>query len=168
MFFNFPRNYLFSSLVIFFFFLGFRCLESNPEHLFSLHLSFHVSFFFSLPLLLFNNIFFFLTKNVNFLNLSNVGFCQSSKKPLQKLIFSYTIMKTEFFQKRKYSFSHIYKSEISESSLSDTPLSDFLSPFRPAATQWVARYVFISFAVILRLAVGLGLYSGMCMCHFRY
>lgn len=48
-----------------------------------------------------------------------------------------------------------------ESPLShNSPLSDFLSPFRPASTQWVARYAFISFALILRLAVGLGPYSG--------
>lgn len=46
------------------------------------------------------------------------------------------------------------------SPLRDTPISDFLSPFRPASTQWVARYAFISFALILRLAVGLGPYSG--------
>lgn len=47
------------------------------------------------------------------------------------------------------------------SPLNSSPLGDFLSPFRPASTQWVARYVFISFALILRLAVGLGPYSGM-------
>lgn len=47
-----------------------------------------------------------------------------------------------------------------DSPLRDTPLSDFLSPFRPASTQWVARYTFVSFALILRLAVGLGPYSG--------
>lgn len=48
-----------------------------------------------------------------------------------------------------------------ESPLShNSPLSDFLSPFRPASTQWVARYAFVSFALILRLAVGLGPYSG--------
>ncbi|VVT54571.1 uncharacterized protein SAPINGB_P004142 [Magnusiomyces paraingens] len=61
---------------------------------------------------------------------------------------------------RAPSFSHIYNSDVIESPLSDTPLSDFLSPFRPASTQWVARYTFISFALILRLAVGLGPYSG--------
>lgn len=63
--------------------------------------------------------------------------------------------------KRNPSFSHVYSLDIAEESpLSDTPLSDFLSPFRPAATQWVARYTIVSFAIILRLAVGLGPYSG--------
>lgn len=42
----------------------------------------------------------------------------------------------------------------------DSPLGSFLSTFKPTYTQWVARYVVVSFAIILRLAVGLGPYSG--------
>lgn len=45
--------------------------------------------------------------------------------------------------------------------LRHSPLYDFLSPFRPAPNQWVARYIIILFAVIIRCAVGLGSYSGM-------
>lgn len=63
-------------------------------------------------------------------------------------------------RKRAPSFSHIYTPDPVDSPLAGTPLSDFLSPFRPASTQWAARYTFISFAIILRLAVGLGPYSG--------
>lgn len=47
-----------------------------------------------------------------------------------------------------------------DSPLRDTPISDFLSPFRPASSQWGARYTFVSFALLMRLAVGLGPYSG--------
>lgn len=61
---------------------------------------------------------------------------------------------------RSSSGSSAYLSPILDSPLRDTPISDFLSPFRPASTQWVARYAFVSFALILRLAVGLGPYSG--------
>lgn len=66
----------------------------------------------------------------------------------------------EAYKEKEKQFSHFYGRNSAESLLSDSPLSDFLSPFRPAATQWVAKYVFISFAVIIRLAVGLGQYSG--------
>ncbi|CDK29147.1 unnamed protein product [Kuraishia capsulata CBS 1993] len=41
-----------------------------------------------------------------------------------------------------------------------SPLSDFLVPFRKAQSQWVARYIIVLFAVIIRCAVGLGPYSG--------
>lgn len=41
-----------------------------------------------------------------------------------------------------------------------SPLNDFLYPFKKAANQWVARYIIIIFAVIIRCAVGLGSYSG--------
>lgn len=41
-----------------------------------------------------------------------------------------------------------------------SPLNDFLYPFKRAANQWVARYILIIFAVIIRCAVGLGSYSG--------
>lgn len=44
--------------------------------------------------------------------------------------------------------------------LDDTPLADFLAPFRLPSTQWVSRYAYLSFAVILRAAVGLGPFSG--------
>lgn len=41
-----------------------------------------------------------------------------------------------------------------------SPLYDFIIPFRKAPNQWVARYIVIVFAVIIRCAVGLGSYSG--------
>lgn len=41
-----------------------------------------------------------------------------------------------------------------------SPLNDFLYPFKKAPNQWVARYIVIVFAVIIRCAVGLGSYSG--------
>lgn len=41
-----------------------------------------------------------------------------------------------------------------------SPLTDFLYPFKKAANQWVARYMIIIFALIIRCAVGLGSYSG--------
>lgn len=41
-----------------------------------------------------------------------------------------------------------------------SPLNDFLIPFRKAQNQWVARYIIIVFAIIVRCAVGLGPYSG--------
>lgn len=41
-----------------------------------------------------------------------------------------------------------------------SPLNDFLYPFKKAANQWVARYIIIIFAIIIRCAVGLGSYSG--------
>lgn len=41
-----------------------------------------------------------------------------------------------------------------------SPLTDFLYPFKKAANQWVARYIIVIFAVIIRCAVGLGSYSG--------
>lgn len=44
--------------------------------------------------------------------------------------------------------------------LDDTPLADFLAPFRLPSTQWVSRYAYLSFAIILRAAVGLGPFSG--------
>jgi len=42
-----------------------------------------------------------------------------------------------------------------------SPLYDFLAPFRPAGSQWLTHYVIIIFALIIRLAIGLGPYSGM-------
>ncbi|QPG75918.1 hypothetical protein FOA43_003304 [Brettanomyces nanus] len=41
-----------------------------------------------------------------------------------------------------------------------SPLNDFLIPFRKAQNQWVARYIIIVFALIVRSAVGIGPYSG--------
>ncbi|KAG7831864.1 hypothetical protein KL942_000198 [Ogataea angusta] len=41
-----------------------------------------------------------------------------------------------------------------------SPLYDFLIPFQRAPNQWVARYIIIVFAIIVRCAVGLGPYSG--------
>ncbi|VEU20810.1 DEKNAAC101745 [Brettanomyces naardenensis] len=41
-----------------------------------------------------------------------------------------------------------------------SPLNDFLIPFRKAQNQWVARYIIIVFALIVRCAVGIGPYSG--------
>ncbi|KAH3666149.1 hypothetical protein OGAPHI_004338 [Ogataea philodendri] len=41
-----------------------------------------------------------------------------------------------------------------------SPLYDFLIPFQRAQNQWVARYIIIVFAIIVRCAVGLGPYSG--------
>jgi alpha-1,3-glucosyltransferase len=41
-----------------------------------------------------------------------------------------------------------------------SPLTDFLYPFKKAANQWVARYIIVIFAIIIRFAVGLGSYSG--------
>ena len=41
-----------------------------------------------------------------------------------------------------------------------SPLNDFLYPFKKAANQWVARYIIVTFAIIIRCAVGLGSYSG--------
>ncbi|ODV87642.1 glycosyltransferase family 57 protein [[Candida] arabinofermentans NRRL YB-2248] len=41
-----------------------------------------------------------------------------------------------------------------------SPLHDFLIPFKKAPNQWVARYIIIVFAIIVRCAVGLGSYSG--------
>lgn len=41
-----------------------------------------------------------------------------------------------------------------------SPLNDFLVPFRKAQNQWVARYIIIVFALIVRCAVGIGSYSG--------
>ncbi|GMG21819.1 unnamed protein product [Ambrosiozyma monospora] len=52
---------------------------------------------------------------------------------------------------RKEPFVNLFKS---------SPLNDFLIPFRKAQNQWVARYIIILFAVIVRTAVGLGSYSG--------
>lgn len=46
------------------------------------------------------------------------------------------------------------------SPLRDTPLGEFLEVFKAASNQWVARYVYVSFALIIRAAVGLGPYSG--------
>lgn len=46
------------------------------------------------------------------------------------------------------------------SPLLNTPLGQLLLPFQPVSTQWFARYVIVSFVVVLRLAVGLGGYSG--------
>ncbi|RDW24641.1 glycosyl transferase [Yarrowia lipolytica] len=46
------------------------------------------------------------------------------------------------------------------SPLWDSPLGFFLSPFRPTTTQWGARYMYVSFALIIRAAVALGPYSG--------
>lgn len=42
-----------------------------------------------------------------------------------------------------------------------SPIQQFLLPFKPTQSQWVARYTIISFALIIRCAVGLGPYSGM-------
>ena len=39
-------------------------------------------------------------------------------------------------------------------------LYDFLYPLRPVGNQWVAQYIIILFALIIRAAVGLGPYSG--------
>lgn len=64
------------------------------------------------------------------------------------------------FRRRNSSVSAVLSGSNLDTPLRDTPLSDFLSPFRPASTQWVARYAFVSFALIIRLAVGLGPYSG--------
>jgi alpha-1,3-glucosyltransferase len=47
-----------------------------------------------------------------------------------------------------------------ESPFTDSPLDALLTPFRPSGTQWVARYMIVAFAVLIRLAVGLGPYSG--------
>lgn len=41
-----------------------------------------------------------------------------------------------------------------------SPLNDFLYPFKKAPNQWVARYMIVIFAVIIKCAVGLGSYSG--------
>lgn len=41
-----------------------------------------------------------------------------------------------------------------------SPLNDFLLPFKKAPNQWVARYITILFAIVIRCAVGLGPYSG--------
>ncbi|TID31053.1 hypothetical protein CANINC_000297 [Pichia inconspicua] len=41
-----------------------------------------------------------------------------------------------------------------------SPLTDFCYPFKKAANQWVARYIIVIFAIIIRCAVGLGSYSG--------
>lgn len=41
-----------------------------------------------------------------------------------------------------------------------SPLNDFLYPFKKAPNQWVARYIVIVFAIIIRCAVGLGPFSG--------
>ncbi|KAA8917715.1 hypothetical protein TRICI_000154 [Trichomonascus ciferrii] len=49
---------------------------------------------------------------------------------------------------------------INNSPYKDAPLGAILGTFKPTYTQWVARYVVLSFAVILRSAVGLGPYSG--------
>ncbi|KAK9324436.1 glycosyl transferase [Lipomyces orientalis] len=42
----------------------------------------------------------------------------------------------------------------------ETPLSVFLSTFKAARTQWVARQVIIMISLLFRLGVGLGQYSG--------
>ncbi|KAK9241370.1 glycosyl transferase [Lipomyces kononenkoae] len=42
----------------------------------------------------------------------------------------------------------------------ETPLSVFLSPFKAARTQWVARRVIIMISLLFRFGVGLGPYSG--------
>ncbi|CCF55943.1 hypothetical protein KAFR_0A05070 [Kazachstania africana CBS 2517] len=42
-----------------------------------------------------------------------------------------------------------------------SPLYDFLYPFRPAGNQWLAQYIIVTFALIIRCAIGLGSYSGM-------
>lgn len=41
-----------------------------------------------------------------------------------------------------------------------SPLTDICYPFKKASNQWVARYIIIIFAIIIRCAVGLGSYSG--------
>ncbi|AET38542.1 dolichyl-P-Glc:Man(9)GlcNAc(2)-PP-dolichol alpha-1,3-glucosyltransferase Ecym_3027 [Eremothecium cymbalariae DBVPG len=47
-----------------------------------------------------------------------------------------------------------------EESFFASPLYDFLYPLRPVANQWSAKYIILIFALIVRLAVGLGGYSG--------
>ncbi|KAF6007744.1 hypothetical protein HII13_004415 [Brettanomyces bruxellensis] len=54
-------------------------------------------------------------------------------------------------QLRKNKFVSLFRS---------SPLNDFLVPFRKAQNQWVARYIIIVFALIVRCAVGIGPYSG--------
>ncbi|ODV97247.1 hypothetical protein PACTADRAFT_1819 [Pachysolen tannophilus NRRL Y-2460] len=50
--------------------------------------------------------------------------------------------------------------KLQKSSFYSSPLHDFLTPFKPAQNQWVARYIIIIFAAIIRYAVGLGSFSG--------
>lgn len=52
-------------------------------------------------------------------------------------------------------------SEPDNESFYASPLYDFLSPFRPAGNQWLTHYIIVIFALIIRLAIGLGPYSGM-------
>ncbi|ANB14871.1 dolichyl-P-Glc:Man(9)GlcNAc(2)-PP-dolichol alpha-1,3-glucosyltransferase [Sugiyamaella lignohabitans] len=56
--------------------------------------------------------------------------------------------------------SYTGASGLPPSPLVNSPLFEFLSPFKGASTQWVARYIIISFAIIIRSAVALGPYSG--------
>uniref|UniRef100_A0A060T3M7 Alpha-1,3-glucosyltransferase n=1 Tax=Blastobotrys adeninivorans TaxID=409370 RepID=A0A060T3M7_BLAAD len=63
-------------------------------------------------------------------------------------------------EKSPKSLNKIPKITSAPTPLRDTPLGGFLSPFTPSYIQWVARYVVLCFAVILRCAIGLGPYSG--------
>ncbi|KAI0461871.1 hypothetical protein LJB42_004474 [Komagataella kurtzmanii] len=56
--------------------------------------------------------------------------------------------------------SNLLYARIPGISFENSPVFDFLSPFGPAPNQWVARYIIIIFAILIRLAVGLGSYSG--------
>ncbi|AMD20153.1 HCR003Wp [Eremothecium sinecaudum] len=54
----------------------------------------------------------------------------------------------------------IAKSPSVDESFFASPLYDFLYPLRPVTNQWSVKYVTALFALIIRLAVGLGGYSG--------
>lgn len=54
-----------------------------------------------------------------------------------------------------------YSRKIVKESFFASPLFDFLSPFRPVANQWCAKYIIVLFALIIRCGVGLGSFSGM-------
>ncbi|CAI4508367.1 ALI_HP2_G0042940.mRNA.1.CDS.1 [Saccharomyces cerevisiae] len=52
------------------------------------------------------------------------------------------------------------KKRVLKESFFASPLYDFLSPFRPVASQWYAEYIIVLFSLVIRCAVGLGSFSG--------
>ena len=77
----------------------------------------------------------------------------SSEQPAQRPLNTEKFPITKN-RKRSQSYS------INNSPFSNTPLAQFLSTFKPSSSQWVAKYVFVPFALIFRAAIGLGPYSG--------
>ncbi|GMM38424.1 dolichyl-P-Glc:Man(9)GlcNAc(2)-PP-dolichol alpha-1,3-glucosyltransferase [Saccharomycopsis crataegensis] len=54
----------------------------------------------------------------------------------------------------------VTKPKTSESIIVNSPLYGFLSPFKSAKSQWMVKYIVILFALIIRIVVSFGPYSG--------